>query len=50
MAVQETPIKKLTHSNAVDGGMVEHNGRIVIVYGTYGEIIENCNGWGYKTR
>lgn len=50
MAVQETPIKKLTHSNAVDAGIVEHNGRFVIVNGKNGEIIENCNGWGYKTR
>lgn len=50
MAVQETPIKKLTHSNAVDAEIVEHNGRFVIVNGKNGEIIENCNGWGYKTR
>ena len=50
MAVQETPIKKLTHNNAVDAEIVEHNGRFVIVNGKNGEIIENCNGWGYKTR
>lgn len=50
MAVQETPIKKLTHSNAPDAKIVEHNGRFVIVSGKNGEIIENCNGWGYKTR
>ncbi|WP_249906056.1 hypothetical protein [Lactobacillus amylovorus] len=35
---------------AVDAGIVEHNGRFVIVNGKNGEIIENCNGWGYKTR